>query len=255
MSRISQWHTVWGWLEIHHNESVGSFMLHDDVVTIGTLPDNSLTLDVEPLAKRTAGIRRLPDGAVELADFDSFGGTYVNGRKIARHRLQDGDVIHWTSLTYPGLRLVFRPGPPDLKMHEQATRGAGRAFRRVALAAWGLAFVAAMGAVGTAIMTRHSASFVTIMAWATGLALGFGAQGAGLWRGSRLALNIATLLAGGLVLFSIGMAVVMSGLFAPWGGPAASTAPFAVLLLVLPALAWLRALLKLRAQAPPDSGG
>lgn len=66
--------------------------LDGDVTTIGSAPGSTVTLTDGGVSRKHAGIRKDPAG-YELADLGSTNGVYVNGEKVAKKRLQLGDVI------------------------------------------------------------------------------------------------------------------------------------------------------------------
>jgi hypothetical protein len=68
------------------------FHLTDDVITIGAIDGNDIVIADEGVSKRHAGIK-IEDMRYELADFGSTNGTWVNGRKINKQFLKDGDEI------------------------------------------------------------------------------------------------------------------------------------------------------------------
>ena len=68
------------------------FHLTQDITTIGSIDGNDLVIPDEGVSKRHAGIK-IEDMRYELADFGSTNGTLVNGRKINRQFLADGDTI------------------------------------------------------------------------------------------------------------------------------------------------------------------
>jgi FHA domain len=87
-----------------------------DSVVVGRSPDLLICLEdgERTVARRHCVLRRLPSGGVELEDLGSTNGTIVNGRKISREPLFDGDVM-----TLGTFRLTFHgqaappPAPPD----------------------------------------------------------------------------------------------------------------------------------------------
>jgi len=84
-------------------------VLPDALFTLGREKDNGLVLDSNEISRHHARLTCGPEGwAVE--DLGSSNGTYVNGVRVARHLLQEGDVIGLGSL-----RLTFFRGlPPPL---------------------------------------------------------------------------------------------------------------------------------------------
>ncbi len=69
-----------------------TFPLIEDITTIGSIDGNHVVLYGEGVSKRHAGIK-IEDMRYELADFGSTNGTWVNGRKINKQFLRDGDEI------------------------------------------------------------------------------------------------------------------------------------------------------------------
>ena len=68
------------------------FFITEDVTTIGSLAGNTIVLAEGGVSKRHAGIK-VEEMRFELADFGSTNGTYVNGAKITKQFLKDGDEI------------------------------------------------------------------------------------------------------------------------------------------------------------------
>jgi FHA domain-containing protein len=66
--------------------------LDGPVTTIGSAPGSTVTLADPGVSRKHAGIRKTA-GEYELADLGSTNGVYVNGEKVAKRRLQLGDVI------------------------------------------------------------------------------------------------------------------------------------------------------------------
>jgi len=70
----------------------GLVPLEADVLTIGRSPDNDLFLDDVTVSRRHARVVRDGRGFM-VEDLRSLNGTYVNRRRIERHRLRDGDEL------------------------------------------------------------------------------------------------------------------------------------------------------------------
>ena len=68
------------------------FYLVEDVTTIGSMDSNDIVLSDASVSKRHAGIK-IDKMRYELADFGSTNGVLVNGRKISKQFLGDGDEI------------------------------------------------------------------------------------------------------------------------------------------------------------------
>jgi hypothetical protein len=66
--------------------------LDRDVTTIGSVAGNTVLLTDTGVSRKHIGIKRV-DGGFELADLGSTNGVYVNGEKVARRKLEVGDVI------------------------------------------------------------------------------------------------------------------------------------------------------------------
>jgi hypothetical protein len=66
--------------------------LDRDVTTIGSVAGNTVLLTDTGVSRKHLGIKRI-EGGYELADLGSTNGVYVNGEKVARRKLEVGDVI------------------------------------------------------------------------------------------------------------------------------------------------------------------
>ena len=60
---------------------------------IGRSKDNELILDDASISRRHAEMHRNATGGFEIIDMNSMNGVYVNGEKIGRARLQEGDEV------------------------------------------------------------------------------------------------------------------------------------------------------------------
>ncbi|GMV40694.1 MAG: hypothetical protein AMXMBFR64_24100 [Myxococcales bacterium] len=68
------------------------YYLTEAVTTIGSMEGNSIVIDDSSVSRRHAGIK-IEDLRYELADLGSTNGVLVNGRKITKQFLKDGDEI------------------------------------------------------------------------------------------------------------------------------------------------------------------
>jgi hypothetical protein len=68
------------------------FALTDDVTTIGRHPESDVFLDDVTVSRRHAEIERRGT-LLEISDAGSLNGTYVNGERIERVALSEGDQL------------------------------------------------------------------------------------------------------------------------------------------------------------------
>jgi len=66
--------------------------LDREVTTIGSVAGNTVLLTDTGVSRKHVGIKKV-QGGFELADLGSTNGVYVNGEKVARRKLEVGDVI------------------------------------------------------------------------------------------------------------------------------------------------------------------
>jgi pSer/pThr/pTyr-binding forkhead associated (FHA) protein len=71
---------------------LGTFSLSKGELTVGRNPDRDILIENAGVSRRHATIR-WADGQAVVEDAGSANGTYVNGQKITRQPLQDGDEI------------------------------------------------------------------------------------------------------------------------------------------------------------------
>ena len=62
------------------------------MTTIGRLPDNAVVIDNPAVSGHHACVFRDGDACI-VEDLQSTNGTFVNEKRVSRHRLQDGDVL------------------------------------------------------------------------------------------------------------------------------------------------------------------
>ena len=68
------------------------YYLTEENTTIGSVGGNTIVLPFNGVSKRHAGVK-IDEMRFELTDFGSTNGTLVNGSKITKQFLRDGDVI------------------------------------------------------------------------------------------------------------------------------------------------------------------
>jgi hypothetical protein len=69
-----------------------TFPMDADVMTIGRSPQCDIFLDDVTVSRHHARVVRDPNGYL-VEDLNSLNGTYVNRKRIERHRLSDGDEL------------------------------------------------------------------------------------------------------------------------------------------------------------------
>ncbi|MBI5783468.1 MAG: GGDEF domain-containing protein [Gammaproteobacteria bacterium] len=66
----------------------------DKELKIGRAPENDVFIRDQSVSQHHARVVLTPAGAVSIEDLGSTNGTYVNGEKVVRHALWDGDKVH-----------------------------------------------------------------------------------------------------------------------------------------------------------------
>lgn len=88
-----------GWLEGPHGDT---YELRNDVITIGRLSTSDIVVDDQNVSRQHAELR--PHGTTfQLVDLGSTNGSRVNGARVDRHLLSDGDEI-----AFGPVRLLYR---------------------------------------------------------------------------------------------------------------------------------------------------
>jgi hypothetical protein len=75
------------------NEPLKSIQSTEPVITIGRLPENTISIVNMGVSRRHARIEIDSDGNYIISDLNSLNGTFVNSTKITRTVLSDGDKI------------------------------------------------------------------------------------------------------------------------------------------------------------------
>jgi hypothetical protein len=92
-SAPSEGRPFFGWLVVLEGSLQGEdFHLYDGRNIIGSSPSCEIQLQDEGIDDRHASIRFSSDQWT-LTDLDSESGTFLNGKRIYRHELKDGDKI------------------------------------------------------------------------------------------------------------------------------------------------------------------
>lgn len=77
----------------YNNELLKTYELDEPVVSIGRLPENTISIANMGVSRRHVKIEEDTDHSYVLSDLNSLNGTYVNGKRIKKVVLQSGDKI------------------------------------------------------------------------------------------------------------------------------------------------------------------
>jgi len=69
-----------------------SFRMEQEITTVGSIEGNSIVLPDPGVSRKHLGIRKIASG-YELADLGSTNGVYINGQRMAKRLLANGDII------------------------------------------------------------------------------------------------------------------------------------------------------------------
>jgi len=100
------------------------WLSRDKELIVGRAPENDVFIEDQNVSKRHARFVVSPEGAVLVEDMDSTNGTYVNGDKVTRRALRDGDRV----LIPPSYVLKFSYQvnlAPQMNLAPEATGGSG----------------------------------------------------------------------------------------------------------------------------------
>ena len=71
---------------------VKEVILKKDVTTIGRKPDNDIVIDNQAISGHHAELIK-SNNALAIEDLGSLNGTYLNGQKVSKSELYDGDIV------------------------------------------------------------------------------------------------------------------------------------------------------------------
>ncbi|MBN1758668.1 MAG: FHA domain-containing protein [Chitinispirillaceae bacterium] len=77
----------------YNNELLKTYELDEPVISIGRLPENTISIANMGVSRRHVKIEEDTDRSYLCSDLNSLNGTYVNGKRIKKVTLQSGDRI------------------------------------------------------------------------------------------------------------------------------------------------------------------
>ena len=77
----------------YNNELLKTYELDEPVISIGRLPENTISIANMGVSRRHVKIEEDTDRTYLLSDLNSLNGTYVNGKRIKKITLHSGDKI------------------------------------------------------------------------------------------------------------------------------------------------------------------
>ncbi len=118
------------------------YQLEQEEITIGRKPDNDIHIDNRAVSNQHARILTILNDAF-IEDLDSTNGTRVNGEKINKQALNNGDIIRIgnCTLTYIGeadddcefnKTMIIRPDAQGMPETEETDRNIGQSIGKIA---------------------------------------------------------------------------------------------------------------------------
>ncbi len=125
-----------------NGEKLKEFDLTREELTIGRKPDNDITIDNLAVSGRHAKILTIFNDSF-IEDLDSTNGTYINGERITKHALKNGDVITLGkhTLTYETgddgesdfeKTMIIRPDTKGMPATEEADKDIEQSIGKIA---------------------------------------------------------------------------------------------------------------------------
>lgn len=103
--------------------AIGMMFRLDQEVTIGRAATASVRFEQDGVSRHHARLVLTPEGGVDLLDLESRNGTFVNGERISRRTLQDGDKIQVGTATI--LKFSYKDAEDEAlqkNLYDSATR-------------------------------------------------------------------------------------------------------------------------------------
>jgi two-component system cell cycle response regulator len=105
--------------------TIGMMFRLDQDLTIGRAATATLRLDQDGVSRLHARFIPTADGGIDILDLDSRNGTFVNGKRVSRQELQDGDKIQIGTATI--LKFSYKDAQDEAlqkNLYDSATRDA-----------------------------------------------------------------------------------------------------------------------------------
>jgi pSer/pThr/pTyr-binding forkhead associated (FHA) protein len=77
----------------HNDEPIKTYEFNESVITIGRLPENTISIANMGVSRRHSKIERTGNQTFIISDLNSLNGTFVNEQKVKREQLNVGDKI------------------------------------------------------------------------------------------------------------------------------------------------------------------
>jgi two-component system cell cycle response regulator len=103
--------------------TIGKMFRVDEEVTVGRAATATVRLDQDGVSRLHAKFVLTPEGGVDILDLDSRNGTFVNGERVSRLALRDGDKIQIGTATI--LKFSYQDALDEAlqqNLYESATR-------------------------------------------------------------------------------------------------------------------------------------
>lgn len=107
-----------GWLIPKSDEPKTGFPISKDSVYVGRNPSSDILLNDDSVSRKHANITHT-DGIYTIFDLNSKNGSFVNGQRIQKHILQDGDII-----TMGNLSFIFKAPAEGMEIISEVAVGA-----------------------------------------------------------------------------------------------------------------------------------
>ena len=102
-------------VRIRGSGNLGRMHRLEDKLVFGRAPECEVQLDGGGVSRRHAMLERSADGIIQIVDLESRNGTFVNGEKVSRAILKDGDKIQvgWSAI----FKLTFQDELDEALLH------------------------------------------------------------------------------------------------------------------------------------------